>query len=68
MALQQLSQETNLLILVLQLVSFLQVRLLGGIREAVPHLTELLGHISNAKTGVLGLDFGPMLRAEDKEP
>lgn len=59
--------ETCLLVLVLQLVGLHQEGLFVGICEAVPHLAQLFGHISDAQAGILSLDLRTMFRAEQEK-
>lgn len=57
----------HLLILVLQFVGLGQEGLLLRIRQIVPHLSQPLGYISNAQTGVLSLYAGPFFCTEQEK-
>lgn len=56
-----------LVIFLLQLGSFLLVRLLVLRSFAVPHLTQFLGCVSNRESGILTLHLGAEFSAEQEE-
>lgn len=56
-----------LVVLLLQLGSFLFVRLLVLCSFAIPHLTQFLGCVSNCESGILTLHLGAEFSAEQEE-